>query len=135
MLRLVLWEVSGRVVNLERYAKTEYAGKITDVREGTLRELLEAKGLEEDSILKWTKHDKAGEVSKLDRMHIQPVADYEGAAVNGPYLMVPATAGGYHKSNMKDFIDGNGLPYDTSKWLNSKVKLVTANDGFLRFAL
>ena len=123
------------MVNLERFSKTEYEGKIVRVNEGTLRELLEAKGLAEASIQKWTRHDKEDQVSKLDREHLQPVVVHEGTSVDGPYLMIPATAGGYRKSNMRDFIEKNKLPFDTGKWVGMECALMLNDDGFLRVAL
>lgn len=90
---------------------------------------------EEDRLRKWEKYDEEGDTPTREIDHVIVNIDlgtYEKEFIMGRN---PTNRQGYQRSNVKKFIDKNGLPPTTDGWVGKSVQMKDNADGFPEVAL
>ena len=122
-------------MDLSEFQKTEIEGTIVSAFTKTLREYLKTK---KNPVLEQVIDDA---FKNPDRLNVIVIAEVDGCAVDA-FFMVPTNRRGWEKSNLKRFIDKNGLamidtdnPKDFKKWLGKKVAAKIDAKGYYRIAV
>jgi len=120
-------------INLEELSKGSAEGTITSFSIKTLREYLKTK---RNPLTDKVIDEK---FKNPDRNNLIVVFEVAGSAID-QFFMLPENARGFQKSNLKRFIDVNGLalidiPKGLKKWAGQKVKVHLDANGYYRLVL
>lgn len=120
-------------INLEEMSKGTGEGTITALYIKPLREYLKTK---RNPLADAVIDEK---FKNPDRDNLIVVFEVAGSSID-QFFMLPENARGYTKSNLKRFVDVNGLPLidipkELKKWAGQKVKVKLDVNGYYRLVL